>query len=307
MALAFFAVTVKLSAAVFFLAVLLVARAFPVALLLPAVAWVSRGIALSGYLLYPSIATRIGFLSMGGAGGDGPGGDRLGAELGAASGAASRGHPRRECVAHRMGESDRESTFGRVAPASPLRGPGRSRPGAPARGADGTGADGGGLSRGRGLDALLVLLRSRSALRLRRALRPFGSPARRGAPAVRSRGRLSPDPDDRGRARGGGRRARGNRLRDLGIGRSSVGARSARRSSPRGEGASNARRGARRRSRRGRLLGCPAPLHPLLQSAPRRRSRSARTTARLHASAASGHRFTSLRRGRGRRPPARPS
>ncbi len=61
--LAFFAVTVKLSAAVFFLAVLLVARAFPVALLLPAVAWVSRGIALSGYLLYPSIATRIGFLS----------------------------------------------------------------------------------------------------------------------------------------------------------------------------------------------------------------------------------------------------
>lgn len=61
-ALSFFAVTVKLSAAVFFLAVLLVARAFPAALVLPAVAWVSRGIALSGYLLYPSIATRLGFL-----------------------------------------------------------------------------------------------------------------------------------------------------------------------------------------------------------------------------------------------------
>ena len=62
-ALAFFAVTVKLSAAVFFLAVLLVARAVPATLVLPAVAWVSRGIALSGYLLYPSIATRLGLLA----------------------------------------------------------------------------------------------------------------------------------------------------------------------------------------------------------------------------------------------------
>jgi hypothetical protein len=61
-ALALLAVTVKLSAAVFFLAVLLVARTFPGALVLPVVAWVSRGIALSGYLLYPSIATRLGFL-----------------------------------------------------------------------------------------------------------------------------------------------------------------------------------------------------------------------------------------------------
>jgi len=60
--LAFFAVTVKLSVAVFFLAVILVARAFPAALVISAVAWVSRGIALSGYLLYPSIATRLGFL-----------------------------------------------------------------------------------------------------------------------------------------------------------------------------------------------------------------------------------------------------
>lgn len=60
--LALFAVTVKLSAAVFFLAVLLFARAFPVALVFPAAAWMSRGIALSGYLLYPSIATRLGFL-----------------------------------------------------------------------------------------------------------------------------------------------------------------------------------------------------------------------------------------------------
>ncbi len=61
-ALALFAVTVKLSAAVFFLAVLLVARAFPAALVLPVVAWVSRGIALSGYLVYPAIVTRLGLL-----------------------------------------------------------------------------------------------------------------------------------------------------------------------------------------------------------------------------------------------------
>ncbi|MFI5181978.1 MAG: LIC_10190 family membrane protein [Thermoanaerobaculia bacterium] len=60
--LAFFAVMVKLSAAVFFASVFLVARAFPLALLLPVVAWGARGIALSGYLVYPVVRTRLSFL-----------------------------------------------------------------------------------------------------------------------------------------------------------------------------------------------------------------------------------------------------
>ena len=61
-ALAFFAVTVKLSAAVFLLAVLLAVRVVPWLLLPAGIAWVTRGIALSGYLLYPAVATRLSFL-----------------------------------------------------------------------------------------------------------------------------------------------------------------------------------------------------------------------------------------------------
>ena len=61
-ALAFFAVTVKLSAAVFLLGVLLAVRVVPWALVPAGIVWVTRGIALSGYLLYPSIATRLSFL-----------------------------------------------------------------------------------------------------------------------------------------------------------------------------------------------------------------------------------------------------
>jgi hypothetical protein len=59
--LAFFAVTVKLSAAVWLAAVLLAVRVFPPALAVGGIAWVLRGIALSGYLLYPAVATRLGF------------------------------------------------------------------------------------------------------------------------------------------------------------------------------------------------------------------------------------------------------
>ncbi|HQR45145.1 MAG TPA: hypothetical protein PK598_03890, partial [Thermoanaerobaculia bacterium] len=61
-ALAFFAVTVKLSAAVFLLAVLLAVRVVPWALVPAGIAWVTRGIALSGYLLYPAVASRLPFL-----------------------------------------------------------------------------------------------------------------------------------------------------------------------------------------------------------------------------------------------------
>ncbi len=61
-ALAFFAVTVKLSAAVWLVAVVLAVRAFPPALALAGLAWVLRGIALSGYLFFPAVATRLAFL-----------------------------------------------------------------------------------------------------------------------------------------------------------------------------------------------------------------------------------------------------
>lgn len=61
-ALAFFAVTVKLSAAVWLVAVVLAVRAFPPVLALAGLAWVLRGIALSGYLLFPAVATRLAFL-----------------------------------------------------------------------------------------------------------------------------------------------------------------------------------------------------------------------------------------------------
>ncbi len=60
--LAFFAVTVKLSAAVWLAAVLLAVRVFPPALAVAGVAWVLRGITLSGYLLFPAVGTRLGFL-----------------------------------------------------------------------------------------------------------------------------------------------------------------------------------------------------------------------------------------------------
>ncbi|MGE5345552.1 MAG: LIC_10190 family membrane protein [Acidithiobacillales bacterium] len=60
--LAFFAVTVKLSAAVWLAAVLLAVRVFPPALAVGGIAWVLRGITLSGYLLYPAVATRLGSL-----------------------------------------------------------------------------------------------------------------------------------------------------------------------------------------------------------------------------------------------------
>ncbi len=62
LALALFAVLVKLSAAVWFLAVLLIVRTFPVGLLLPALAWAMRGITLSGYVVYPALVSRIGLL-----------------------------------------------------------------------------------------------------------------------------------------------------------------------------------------------------------------------------------------------------
>jgi len=52
----------KLSAAVWLAAVVLAVRVFPPALFVAGLAWVMRGIALSGYLLYPAIATRLPFL-----------------------------------------------------------------------------------------------------------------------------------------------------------------------------------------------------------------------------------------------------
>lgn len=52
----------KLSAAVWFAAVLLVARAFPFVLMIPAAVWVMRGVTLSGYLVYPASWTRLPFL-----------------------------------------------------------------------------------------------------------------------------------------------------------------------------------------------------------------------------------------------------
>ena len=62
-ALAFFAVTVKLSALVIFAGTLLVARTFSWGLAGVAVVWGMRGIALSGYLLYPLAMTRLPFFS----------------------------------------------------------------------------------------------------------------------------------------------------------------------------------------------------------------------------------------------------
>ncbi len=61
-ALAFFAVTVKLSALVFFAGALLVARTFSWGLAGAAVVWGARGVALSGYLLYPFAESRLGSL-----------------------------------------------------------------------------------------------------------------------------------------------------------------------------------------------------------------------------------------------------
>jgi hypothetical protein len=61
-ALAFFAVTVKLSALVFFAGTLLVARTFSWGLAGAAAVWGARGIALSGYVFYPLAATRLPFL-----------------------------------------------------------------------------------------------------------------------------------------------------------------------------------------------------------------------------------------------------
>jgi hypothetical protein len=61
-ALAFFAVTVKLSALVFFAGTLLAARTFSWGLAGAAAVWGARGVALSGYLLYPFAATRLGVL-----------------------------------------------------------------------------------------------------------------------------------------------------------------------------------------------------------------------------------------------------
>jgi hypothetical protein len=60
--LAFFAMAVKVSAAVWFVGVLLVVRAFPPGLAVAGFAWVLRGVTLSGYLLYPAVATRLPFL-----------------------------------------------------------------------------------------------------------------------------------------------------------------------------------------------------------------------------------------------------
>jgi len=61
-ALAFFAMTVKLSSAVWLLALVVLLRAVPRVLAVPAFAWLLRGVALSGYLLYPAVATRLPFL-----------------------------------------------------------------------------------------------------------------------------------------------------------------------------------------------------------------------------------------------------
>lgn len=61
-ALAFFAVTMKLSAAVWLAVVVLAVRVFPPALVVAGLAWVLRGVTLSGYLLYPAVATRLPFL-----------------------------------------------------------------------------------------------------------------------------------------------------------------------------------------------------------------------------------------------------
>jgi len=61
-ALAFYAVTVKLSALVFFAGTLVVARTFSWGLAGAAAVWGARGVALSGYLLYPFAATRLGNL-----------------------------------------------------------------------------------------------------------------------------------------------------------------------------------------------------------------------------------------------------
>jgi hypothetical protein len=61
-ALAALAALVKLSAAVWFAMLLVAVRVVPAALALPAAAWAVRGIALSGYLVYPALWTRIPFL-----------------------------------------------------------------------------------------------------------------------------------------------------------------------------------------------------------------------------------------------------
>ena len=61
--LAALAAMVKLSAAVWFAALLVAVRVFPAVLALPAAAWVARGVALSGYLVYPAPWSRIPFLS----------------------------------------------------------------------------------------------------------------------------------------------------------------------------------------------------------------------------------------------------
>jgi hypothetical protein len=61
-ALALYAATVKLSALVFFAGTLLLARTFAWGLAGAAVVWCARGVALSGYLLYPFAASRLGFL-----------------------------------------------------------------------------------------------------------------------------------------------------------------------------------------------------------------------------------------------------
>jgi len=60
--LAFFAVLVKLSALVFFVGTLLVTRTFAWGLAGAAAIWGARGVALSGYLLYPFAMTRLTFL-----------------------------------------------------------------------------------------------------------------------------------------------------------------------------------------------------------------------------------------------------
>ncbi len=61
-ALAALAAMVKLSAAVWFAALLVAVRVFPAALALAAAAWAVRGITLSGYLVYPALWTRLPFL-----------------------------------------------------------------------------------------------------------------------------------------------------------------------------------------------------------------------------------------------------
>jgi hypothetical protein len=62
-ALAALAVMVKLSGAAWFAALLVAVRVFPAVLALPAAAWVARGVALSGYVVYPAFWTRLPFLS----------------------------------------------------------------------------------------------------------------------------------------------------------------------------------------------------------------------------------------------------